>query len=237
MTQWVDFKTVREHLSFRDVLAHYGIDEHGHGDQIKIICPFHDDHKPSCGVNLEKQVYNCFACDAGGNALDFVAHMEGLDPNKTTELRKAALAAAEIFKIDQALERPVNGQAKAKSKTARTVEPVKAKAAKTVTSKPSKKTVKDKPARPSNQPLSFELKLDHKHPFIEDRGFKKKRVKEFGIGFANKGMMKGRVCFPIHNTKGELIAYSGRWASDDLPEDVPRYLLPKGFENVRLHIK
>jgi len=31
MTQWVDFKTVREHLSFHDVLAHYGIDEHGNG--------------------------------------------------------------------------------------------------------------------------------------------------------------------------------------------------------------
>jgi len=42
MTQWVDFKTVREHLSFHDVLC----------DQIKIICPFHNDHKPSCGVNL-----------------------------------------------------------------------------------------------------------------------------------------------------------------------------------------
>ena len=40
-------------------------------------------------MNLEKQVYNCFACDAGGNALDFVAHMEGLDPANTSELRKA----------------------------------------------------------------------------------------------------------------------------------------------------
>ena len=65
MTKWVDFKTVREHLSFRDVLAHYGIEEHGKGGQIKIICPFHDVHKPSCGVNFIKEVYNCFACDAG----------------------------------------------------------------------------------------------------------------------------------------------------------------------------
>ena len=62
------------------------------------------------GVNLEKQVYNCFACDAGGNALDFVAHMEGLDPNNTSELRKAALAAADTFGIDQALKRPANGR-------------------------------------------------------------------------------------------------------------------------------
>jgi len=47
-------------------------------------------------------------------------------------------------------------------------------------------------------------------------------------------MMKERICFPIHDAKGELIAYSGRWASDDLPEDVPRYLLPKGFEKSKV---
>ena len=54
-------------------------------------------------MNLEKQVYNCFACGAGGNALDFVAHMEGLNPSNTNELRKAALAAADTFGIDEAL--------------------------------------------------------------------------------------------------------------------------------------
>jgi len=243
MTQWVDFKTVREHLSFHDVLTYYGIEQHGNGDQIKIICPFHDDHKPSCGVNLEKQVYNCFACDAGGNALDFVAHMEGLDPNKTGELRKAALTAAKTFGIEQALQRPngnSNGSAKAKSKITRSDKPVKAKAKVKQADKlqPKDKVVKDKRVKPSNQPLTFVLKLEPKHPFIaarkEQLGLKKKLIKFFGIGFANKGMMKDRICFPIHNAKGELIAYSGRWASDELPEDVPRYLLPKGFEKSKV---
>ncbi len=69
MTKWEDFKTVHDHLSFRDVLAYYGIEEHGQKggmrDQIKIICPFHDNHKPSCGVNLVKEVYNCFTCGLG----------------------------------------------------------------------------------------------------------------------------------------------------------------------------
>jgi len=68
----------------------------------------------------------------------------------------------------------------------------------------------------------------------EQLGFKKKLVKQFGIGFANKGMMKDRICFPIHNAKSELIAYSGRWASDELPEGLPRYLLPKGFEKSKV---
>jgi len=89
-----------------------------------------------------------------------------------------------------------------------------------------------------NKPLSFELKLDRKHAFlksrIKDGGLDKKLVKAFGLGFASKGMMTGRVCFPIHNEAGELIAYSGRWASDSLPKDVPRYLLPKGFEKSKV---
>jgi len=216
------------------------IDEHGKGDQVKIICPFHNDHKPSCGVNHEKQVYNCFACGAGGNALDFVAHMEGLDPSNTTELRKAAMFAANTFDIDQALERPSNGRVKAKSKTNGKA-PVQAKSK----SKPVKvkadippaandREETDKVEKKSNQPLTFTLKLDHKHSYIEARGYKKKLIKKLGIGYSDKGMMKGRICFPIHNAKGELIAYSGRWADDKLPEDVPRYLLPKGFEKSKV---
>ena len=47
-----------------------------------------------------------FACGAGGNALDFVAHMEELNPNNTSDLRKAAMAAADIFNIDAAKEKP-----------------------------------------------------------------------------------------------------------------------------------
>lgn len=86
MTQWVDFITVREHFIILGGLTHYGITAHGTEDRIKIICSFHDDHKPFCGVNFRKQVYNCSACHAAGNALDFMAHMEGLDPSQTAVL-------------------------------------------------------------------------------------------------------------------------------------------------------
>jgi len=110
--------------------------------------------------------------------------------------------------------------------------PVKAKADKPVAANDREET--DKVQKKSNQPLTFTLKLDHKHPYIEARGFKKKLIKKFGIGFSDKGMMKGRIAFQIHNERGELIAHSGRWADDELPEDVPRYLLPKGFEKSKV---
>lgn len=43
--------------------------------------------------------------------------------------------------------------------------------------------------------------------------------------------MVGRVCIPIHNATGELVAYAGRWALSDeaLPEGEEKYKLPAGF--------
>lgn len=248
-SKWVDFKTVREKLDFVEVLSHYGLEQKGHGKQVKIICPFHDDHKPSCGINLAKQVYNCFACGAGGNALDFVAHMEELDPDKTTELRKAALLAAEIFHIEEATIKPKMRGAKtagaAKNgpqKADKGAKPGKARKSKPKASEGKigvSERSKNSPAKQMNKPLSFVLPLERKHPYIKtrikDAGLDKKLVKAFGLGYYDgKGIMSERICFPIHNVDGELIAYSGRWASDSLPDDVPRYLLPKGFEKSKV---
>jgi len=42
-------------------------------------------------------------------------------------------------------------------------------------------------------------------------------------------MMNGRVVIPIHNEKGELIAYAGRWPGDP-PEGEGKYKLPPKFQ-------
>lgn len=256
-SKWVDFKTLRDQLSFADVLAHYGLDVQGRGDQVKVLCPFHDDHKPSCGVNLKKQVFNCFACGAGGNALDFATRMEGLDPDKTSDLREGALRVAEIFNITDATTKPSrkrNQRNVAESRSARSASAPEnasesvAPAPKTMERKTNKQAspegkmrrsehIEGKP-KPANKPLSFALNLERKHPYIKQRrkegGFSKQLVKTFGLGFCKRGMMAGRICFPIHNSAGELIAYSGRWAHETLPDDTPRYLLPKGFEKSKV---
>ena len=36
------------------------------------LCPFHSDSKPSLMVNQRKQIYKCFVCEAGGDAIDFL---------------------------------------------------------------------------------------------------------------------------------------------------------------------
>ena len=83
----------------------------------------------------------------------------------------------------------------------------------------------------SNRPLGFELKLDPSHPYLAERGIPPAIVERFGLGFCSRGTMAGRVCIPIRNVAGELVAYAGRWAGrpEDLPAGEDKYKLPVGF--------
>lgn len=79
-----------------------------------------------------------------------------------------------------------------------------------------------------NKPLTFQLKsIDCVHPYLRQRGIKEETTNAFGVGFfSGRGSMSGRVVIPIHNDRGELIAYAGR--SIDATE--PKYRLPAGFK-------
>ena len=48
------------------------------GSSYKCVCPFHDDKNPSMSINQSKQMYHCFACKAGGDAVKFVMDYEKL---------------------------------------------------------------------------------------------------------------------------------------------------------------
>lgn len=49
------------------------------GTSTLAVCPFHDDHSPSMNVSDDRRYYKCFACGAGGNAIDFVMNYKNLD--------------------------------------------------------------------------------------------------------------------------------------------------------------
>lgn len=52
-------------------LRSYGVEQKG-------ICPLHDDKQPSLQVNASKQLFHCFGCQKGGNAINFIMEIEGL---------------------------------------------------------------------------------------------------------------------------------------------------------------
>jgi len=56
------------------VLREYGLEiQDG-----KVLCPFHNDEHPSCGVDLEKQVFFCHACRAKGTLIKLLAGVGGV---------------------------------------------------------------------------------------------------------------------------------------------------------------
>jgi len=68
--------------------------------------------------------------------------------------------------------------------------------------------------------------VDSSHPYLSERGLSKETAETFGVGFfSGKGSMNGRIVIPIHNERGELVAYAGR----AIDGSEPRYKLPAGF--------
>jgi len=49
------------------------------GGEQMYLCPCHEDHDPSLGINLTKNTWYCHACAKGGSAWDFVAFINGWD--------------------------------------------------------------------------------------------------------------------------------------------------------------
>ncbi|MDB4020210.1 CHC2 zinc finger domain-containing protein [Planktomarina temperata] len=213
-TTYIDFKAVKANVDFLDVLSHYGITPTGRGKQIKINCPFHTDKTPSCGINLDRGLFNCFSCQSGGHVIDFVLRMEDLNPDDAKDRQQAAHLTVQIGGYDPDGDSPEPAKPKAKAK-------------------PRKRTAKAKDEPTDHNPpldlskISMELEMDHL--FFDDHGITDDMIDTFGLGYTSTGILKGRIVIPIYNVDDQIVAFAGRHASQDVPDDVPRYKLPKAF--------
>lgn len=88
-----------------------------------------------------------------------------------------------------------------------------------------KATVTEKMSTPA--PLGFTLRgVDSTHPYLAARGIAPSTAAYFGVGYyGGPGLFSGRLVIPIHNARGELVAYCGR----ALDGSTPRYRFPPGF--------
>ncbi len=227
MAQPIDFKAVRRDADFEIVLAAFDIaleKDGSHPDQWKALCPFHDDTNPSLKVNTAKNIFHCFACEAKGNVLDFVMELENVP------VRTAASRVAEICGLSGG--EPLR-KAKRRKKPSQKIQ------APPVATPPPKADTPvlasgSEDGEPYNPPLSFELKLktdDALKVWLEARGIDYHAQKKFGLGRASKRSktIGDRLAIPLHDKQGRLIGYCGRYADDNVPDDVRKYVLPKGF--------
>lgn len=74
-------ETVKEVLAANDIAdivgASVALKPSGAG-RLKGLCPFHAEKTPSFTVSRPRQMYHCFGCGKGGDALDFLQAHEGL---------------------------------------------------------------------------------------------------------------------------------------------------------------
>lgn len=71
----VDVEDILARVNIVDIIQEY-IPLKKQGSNYKGVCPFHSDHDPSLTVSEQKQIFNCFACNTGGNAIRFISLYE-----------------------------------------------------------------------------------------------------------------------------------------------------------------
>lgn len=225
-TAWVDFKEIKARVSIVQILERYGalesLAKSGTGDRLSGVCPIHGGtNRTHFRVSVSKNCWNCFGkCQAGGNIIDFVARKEDIG------FRDAALLIEEWFpggSVDRVEREP-----KPRFDTA-TMAIAEAQPPATTPHKEEQAPKEEDDGKP-NKPLAFALsKLDADHPYFAERGLTAETIATFGLGFCNKGLLRGYAAIPIHNAEGDLVAYAGRWPGT--PKDGKgKYKLPEGFK-------
>ena len=81
------FEAVKDNVTTRQAAEMYGIKVNRNG---MAVCPFHNDKNPSMKVDKR---FHCFACQADGDAVDFVSRLFGLP------CKEAAMKLADDFGI------------------------------------------------------------------------------------------------------------------------------------------
>ena len=81
------FEAVKGNVTARQAAELYGIQVNRHG---MAVCPFHNDRNPSMKLDMR---FHCFACQADGDAVDFVSRFFGLP------IKEAAMKLADDFSI------------------------------------------------------------------------------------------------------------------------------------------
>ena len=81
------FEAVKGNVTARQAAEMYGIPVNRHG---MAVCPFHNDKNPSMKLDMR---FHCFACQADGDAIDFVSRLFGLSG------KEAAMKLADDFSI------------------------------------------------------------------------------------------------------------------------------------------
>ncbi len=217
---------IKDRLSIVDVVGSY-IKLEKSGVNYKARCPFHNEKTPSFYVSPERGSYYCFGCSEKGDIFNFVQKFEGLDFTGALKVL-ADRAGVRLERIDsqkdnrkeilyEILETATQffEEQLAKDASAREYIMGRGLTEKTITH-----------FRIGYAPADWRVL----RMYLKSKGYKDADVEAVGlIKKTDKpgadpyyDVFRGRIIFPIADTSGRVVAYSGRIVISD--DKSPKYL-------------
>nr|MCR5224030.1 DNA primase [Bacilli bacterium] len=205
-----EINRIQSSSSIVDVIGSY-ISLEKKGKNYFGLCPFHDDHAPSLSVSEDKKIYTCFVCGHTGNVFSFVQDYENVS------FLEAVKIVAEKSGID------VNVDVKTNTRFDRFYDAydlavkyyennIKTADGKKALEYLHKRGLSDELIKEFN--IGFASKTnDTLSKLLLSKGYTEKELVDIGI--SNKSntlydLFRNRIVFPIHDSKGHPVAFSGR---------------------------
>lgn len=181
------------------------------GGNFKACCPFHNERTPSFFISPSRQTYHCFGCNKGGDIISFVEEIEGLDFQGA--LRVLADRAGVTLTREKAGARDerdaIHTTLELATKFYEAVLPKFPEAVSYLTGRGlTPQTIKS--FRVGFAPDEWRALGD----FLAKKGVSEAMMERAGLivrspkGFYDR--FRGRVMFPITDSSGRVIAFSGR---------------------------
>lgn len=221
-----DVDTIKERIDIAELVSGY-VKLQKAGASFKANCPFHNEKTPSFFVSPARQSFYCFGCGAKGDIFTFVEQMDGLDfrgalrvlaerAGIELEYRTSDKSKAEKDKIFNVLEEATKFFEKNLSDT-------KIASNYLISRGLLKETVK-------NWRLGYALnEWRSLYNHLQNLGHDKEVIIKAGLAKTNEenisqgpyDVFRHRAVFPLFDTSGKVIAFSGRSLDK---ENAPKYL-------------
>jgi DNA primase len=211
---------IKERLSIEDVVSSY-IKLEKAGSNLKANCPFHNEKTPSFFVSPDRGSYYCFGCGAKGDIFTFIEEFEGLDFKGALKIL-AERAGVPLSEFSREKEGEKEKLYKIMEEATRFFEKNIA-INKEVLEYLHQRGLEDKTIKDFR--IGF-IRNDWRELFnyLKIKKFSDKEIELAGLAKKpddqNKGMydrFRGRIMFPLGDSSGRIIAFSGRLFDETVP--------------------
>ncbi len=215
-------RKVKDKLSIVDVVSQYVKLERA-GSALRARCPFHSERTPSFFVSPDRGTYHCFGCNVGGDIFSFVEQIEGLD------FKGALKILAEKAGVPLVYEK--KGERDSRERLFELLETTTIFFVSNLSDGAReylhKRGINDETIKSFRVGLAGESWSDTSN-YLRGKNFSEKEILDAGLAKrGERGLFdrfRSRIIFPIADSAGRIVGFSGRIFGEKQSEDAPKYL-------------